>query len=98
MAKAKIGLHPGYEGLFTRDQADGALPNGTRIVKANSERGDAHPDGSLGTILGSFARPPDLTGRERADWAEIKFCYFVEFDAAPRVAIGTLDKKIRPAP
>lgn len=46
--------------MLTRQQADGAIPNGTLIVKINSEPGDGHPDGSLGTgrDAGSIAGAP----------------------------------------
>lgn len=48
---------PGWTGTFTRYQAKGAIPNGTRIVKAVSEPGDGTPDGTLGTVLGSIPSP-----------------------------------------
>ena len=34
--------HPGWLGAFTDDQAEGAIPNGTPIVKVKTEPGDGH--------------------------------------------------------
>jgi hypothetical protein len=81
--------YPGYHGAFTRDQAPGALANGTRIMKANSEEGDAHPDGALGTVLGSMSHPEIQNGAAM---------YFIEWDARPKVAIATIGFKVVPAP
>lgn len=77
--------YPGYRGAFTRARAPGALPSGTRIKKANSERGDANPDGALGTVLGSLSHPEVQNGA---------LLYFVEWDSAPGTAIATMGFKI----
>jgi hypothetical protein len=81
-----IDLRPerGWLGAFTRDRAPGALPNGTRVVKANSETGDATPDGQPGVILGSLRAP----GR-----AELM--YFVEWANKPRAAVATIEWKVK---
>ncbi len=79
--------YPGYTGLFSRDQADGAIPNETRISKVWSEPGDAHKIGELGTVLGSAVCPPKLS-------SEIKYLYWVEWDNMPKAAVGVIDKKI----
>lgn len=73
---------PGWYGSFTRDQAEGALPNGTSIVKANSQPQDATPDGMRGTILGSIAN-------------EGLLFYFVEWDNRPKMAIGCMSTKVQ---
>lgn len=83
MTTNDFGLHAGYAGMFTRAQAPGAIPNGTRIVKTNSESGDSNPDGSMGTVLGSM----------HAD--ELGLAYFIEWDRYPRVAVGTIALKIK---
>jgi hypothetical protein len=87
-----LGYHPGWHGAFTRSQAAGAIPNGTRIVKQNSETNDANPDGTLGTVLGSInvekLKIPNPKG--------VRFAYFVEWDTSPKAAVGTLDFKIGP--
>lgn len=70
-----ITTHPGYEGHFTRRQAVGAIANGTRVLKRNSRPGDAHADGSPGTVLGSIGDPT------------VGFGYFIEWDPRRRLAV-----------
>lgn len=76
----------GYVGAFTRATAPGAIPAGARCRKANSEPGDANPDGALGRVLGSIQPPPPLV-----------LCYFVEWDASPRRAVAVLERKVKAA-
>lgn len=80
-----IENHPGWVGAFTRDQAKGAIPNGTRIKKTASEEGDATPDGTLGTVLGSMRAPPEMG---------MLLIYFVEWDNRKRVAVSCMGWKI----
>jgi len=75
---------PGWAGLFVRSEIEGALRNGTRVVKVTFDSKDAHPPGSLATVIGSFG-PPEMFG------------YFVEWDDTPRVAVFVEPRKIRPA-
>ena len=74
--------HPGWRGMFTRDEYPGALRNGTRIVKVTFERGDAHPVGTRGVVLGSVGHPT------------IGFGYFVEWATLPRHAVFVLAAKV----
>jgi len=79
-----IKEHPGYNGVFTTNEADGAYPNGTRIVKSRSEEGDATPTGTKGTVLGSIRQEP------------IPFpMYFVEWDNRPKFAVAVIGLKIQ---
>jgi hypothetical protein len=80
----RLREYPGWFGIFTREQAPGALPNGTRIVKVQTEKGDAHPIGARATVLGSMAAP------------NVGLGYFVEWDAKPRCAVFVVDWKVRP--
>lgn len=73
--------YPGYVGAHTRETAPGALASGTRVMKTNSEDEDAHPNGSLGTVLGSMAHPEVMNGL---------IFYFIEWDARPGIAVGTV--------
>lgn len=73
---------PGWTGNFTTQQAGGAIPNGTRIRKITTEHKDAHPVGSIGTVLGSL------------EAQEGKLLYFIEWDARPRWAVAVADFKI----
>lgn len=66
---------PGYSGLHTRDQAPGAIPNGSRVRKVASDPGDTHQDGALARVLGSIHHP------------QVGFGYFVEWDSHPRAAV-----------
>lgn len=88
----KLREEPGWYGMFMRDQAVGAIPNGARIEKALCEPGDAHPAGTPGTVLGSFHPPKPVPGYATEYW------YFVEWDCNPRVACGVMDFKIRRLP
>lgn len=76
---------PGWVGMFTRNQAEGAWENGTRVIKQNSESDDGHPNGSMGTILGSIGIKNSYLG----------YLYFVEWDQRPRVAVGVMEAKLR---
>jgi hypothetical protein len=83
-----IRLYPGYVGLHTREQAPGAMPNGTRVVKVMFEKGDTHPIGSIGTVLGSLTADPNpvVPG--------VEHFYFIEWDDQPRLAVGVVNLKI----
>lgn len=80
-----IKYEEGYYGAFTREQAEGAIPNGTRIIKTNSEKGDGRQDGVGGVVLGSM------------DGGDMGICYFVEWDDAPKFAVGVIALKIKTA-
>lgn len=96
----------GWYGLFTRRQAAGAIANGERIVKTVAEPGDSgRPVGTLGTVLGSIEFPPGSIDAEGEAMLrthgiaprDVKYAYFVEWDNAPRQAVGVMDFKIRRA-
>lgn len=56
----KIGLRNNFQGRIgpaTDNQVEGALKNGIRIEKINSERNDNVSNGSLGTVIGSVINP-----------------------------------------
>jgi len=69
--------------LYTKQQADGAWPNGARVYKVNSQPDDATPDGTGGTILGSV----DVRDMKKA----ATFAYFVIWDDKPGLPIGVAD-------
>lgn len=60
------------EVLYVPGQAEGAVPNGTRVRKVRSEPGDTFEDGVEGVILASHM----ISG---------EFGYFVAFDEYPEV-------------
>lgn len=83
MEATGMGEHPGYNGVHTQRQAEGAIPNGTVVVKTNSEKGDGTPNGTQGKVLGSLF--VDVAG----------YFYFIEWDTMPTFAIGCIANKIR---
>jgi hypothetical protein len=70
------------KGAFTRTQADGAIPNGTRVIKVNASAYDPHQDGDKATVIGSFA-----TGGAIG--------YFVEWDDMLRAACLVADYRLK---
>ena len=76
--------HKGWHGVFTTEEFDGAIPNGTRVVKCMWEPKDGHPMGAKARVLGSIGHP------------EVGIGYFVEFEEHPRVAVFIQAVKIRP--
>lgn len=76
---------PGWTGSFTSATAPGALKAGTRIVKADRDKGgpdDLTPIGTLGTVLGSLYDPA------------LGIAYFIEWDDKPKVAVLAVAWKV----
>lgn len=73
---------PGYIGAFTRETYPGAIPAGARVVKVQSEEGDANINGAAATVLGSI-------GHENV------VLYFVEWDAKPGYAVAVAAFKLQ---
>ncbi len=61
-------------------------PNGTRVRKKNSEEGDGHANGSIGTVKGAMG-PHEFEGA-------LHYLYFVVWDDWPGVPVGTIDYKL----
>ena len=72
---------------FTRNEAPGALRNGTLVEKVNSKPGDTHQDGARATIVGSLGPADHLTS---------KYGYFVVWDDIPGVPVFIAGKRIGP--
>jgi hypothetical protein len=66
---------------YTNENAPGAIPRGTPIVKVATDAGDINPIGTRGTVLGSL-RHGDQIG------------YFVEWEVTPGLPVFVLDFKI----
>lgn len=73
----------GWWGAFTRNEAEGAWPNGSQVEKISHEPNDATPLGTLGTVLGSLHFP------------DAGYGYFIEWDDKPKTAIFVIDWKLR---
>jgi hypothetical protein len=98
-AYLSIGYEDGIMGALSRNEADGALPNGTAIVKTNSEDGDGTPDGTRGVVLGSLPASEQAFAEANVplDMRHPPYFYFVEFADLPKVSIGIMGAKIRKA-
>ena len=74
--------------LYTKNQAEGALPNRTRIEKVNSEPGDGHQDGAAGTVIGSIG-PVEIPGFSD------RYVYFIEFLDEPFLPVGIREGRVK---
>lgn len=86
--------------VFTRHEADGAIPNGTVIRKCDAEDGDAHPIGAMGVVIGSLATDPrnDLTRSQLLEieprFRDCAYAYFIEWRDEPNMVTGIIAPKI----
>jgi len=81
----------------------GRWPKGTRVSKVNTEPGDTHQDGALGTIVGALG---PVTGWQRAELiiilakkgvdGDVEYFYWVEWDDRPGIPVGIADYRIEP--
>ena len=81
----------------------GRWPRGTRVKKVNTEPGDAHQDGALGTIVGALG---PATASQRAEViielakqgidGDVEYFYWVEWDDMPGIPVGITDNRIEP--
>jgi hypothetical protein len=74
---------------WTEEEAPGALPNGTKIVKVAADPDDMRPLGATGVVIGSLG-PVNLPG-----WEHVKYGYFVRWDDAPEWPTAVMDFKVR---
>lgn len=81
---------PGYIGVLTRNQEEGALLNGARVIKIRGEEDETHKPGDRATVLGSIPAT-ELTDNP----PDVKYVYFVEWDVSPGFAVGIQDTAIR---
>ena len=76
--------------FHTKNQAEGALPNGSRVEKVNTSPGDGHQDGAMGKIIGSVETPgvPGFPDR---------YVYFVAWDEDPGAGlpVGTREGRVK---
>jgi len=79
-----------YAAIVIEGEAEGAIPNGARVRKCNSEPGDSFSDGAMGTVLSSIAVLPELAHLAPGS----DYAYFVEWDEIPGVPVGVLSRRI----
>lgn len=78
---------PDIHGAIFDGQAEGAYANGSRVVKVESEPGDATPDGTGGKVLGSYSNPDLFHGL---------IAYSIMWDNRPGYAVNTTALKVAP--
>lgn len=69
-------------------EAEGAIPNGSRVIKVLSDEGDLHETGDMATVLGSHKIAIPGTGMSIIG-------YFVTWDNTHGSLAFVQDKKIR---
>lgn len=67
---------------WTDDEAEGAIPNGTRVIKVEGSDEGAIKLGTRGRILGSVNHP------------ELGYAYFVEWDTMKMLPVFVVGWKI----
>jgi len=72
--------------IFQGKKADGAIPNGHRIKKINSNTDDTNQDGTLGTIYASIG-PEMNNGR-------LTIGYIILWDTYPGIPVLITDDRI----
>lgn len=75
-------------------EAPGAIKNGSRVMKRNSEPGDGHMDGTQGRVLSSTAVPIEIRAEAISEgFPDCEYFYFIDWgDGLP---VGTIDSKVK---
>jgi hypothetical protein len=75
-------------------EASGAIRNGRTVIKQNSEPGDAHPDGTLGTVMSSIPVPIEIRAGAIAEgYGDCEYFYFIDWGGG--IPVGTIDSKVK---
>jgi len=90
MKEINLITEEGLEGTFTREQFKGAIPNGTKVKKVNSQANDGHQDGALATIVGSIGTPKPI----EVQGITVRCAYFVIWDDMPKRVVGVSEHKL----
>lgn len=78
-----------FDGIvFTRNEAAGALRNGTRVEKTTTRTGDTHQDGARATVIGSLG-PIAFEGIPKV------FGYWLLWDDTPGVPVFIAGNRVR---
>ena len=85
MSEIEIKAWPGYAGEFSRQHAEGAIPNGTLIF---SKVGHV-----AGIVLGSVDGME--VDKELCERKNVRFGYWIEWNDWPRTAYFVIDRKIK---
>ncbi len=91
----------GLVGVFSREQADGAIPNGSVVEKINATESDLAPDGAKGIIVVSLDAVEhaehigEMTGTTQKRQDDEKFVYFVQWEVAQPLVVGIRETRIK---
>lgn len=69
-------------------QEPGAILNGRRVRKINTEKGDKTPEGTEGVVMGSVARP-NLEPHYGPEGQVVLYGYFIKWDGDPMPVFTT---------
>jgi hypothetical protein len=80
---------------YDDDEAEGAWPNGTCVVKSKQlDPREITPIGAKGIVMGSIAMPPGaITEQLERGLADVKYGYFVEWEDT-KLVVFCIDKKL----
>jgi hypothetical protein len=93
-ALGRLRGEPGWAGVFTREQAPGALPNGSTVMKTLDAPGDSHELGARATVLGSIGPQPESVDVGDRVVPAGAYVYFVEWEDAPRAAVAVTSDRV----
>jgi len=88
-------------GVFTRDEAEGAIPNGSVVEKVNAAEDDLTSNGTLGIIIGSLNVEEhahalqELTGTPHAREEGENYSYFVQWETSQMMVVGIREARVR---
>jgi hypothetical protein len=92
----RVCVVAGREIAYTDDEAPGAMPNGSRVIKVAGDPGDAHDVGKLGRVIGSMDALAAGYLNAGPAGQRARFFYFVYWDKMPGVPVGVIEWKIAP--
>jgi len=79
---------------WCEDEAEGALPNGTRVIKRVALDGDSVAKGGKGTVVGSHLLPPDMPRHPAAPDEPVTIMYYIKWDALGDIPVATPNVKV----
>lgn len=74
--------------MYVEGEAEGAIPNGSRVVKVNAQEGDGSPNGTPGIVVSSISVPPDMREEYNAS-----FVYFIDWGERG-IPVFTIENKV----
>lgn len=93
-------VESGLHGTFTREQAEGAIPNGRVVAKCNSESGDATQNGTKGIVIGSIKvdeqieMMEQISGSGQPPQPGETYCYFVQWQTRQSMVFAIREGRV----